>query len=279
MIVAQSLDWLGLHRRPPAVGVHLSSRHVTLVALRRRPLRLVGLGREPVTDSAVVGDDVRLIGVVADQLRRLTRALCLPPGTAAVAAIEPAPDELDLVLDEPAHPAHCPARDSSYHRLVETISRAGLQLSRVDPVPVSLGRLALQMEKAPVAAVAVDRWWVAIDGSRLRARRSARHQAGSGLQVGPGPDALRSVSGLAGFGVPRRLQALVDAGSDGAAIGAALAGLGPGPRVSVGLQAPTGDEHWVVEHWVVEHWVVERVDERVDGESQPSGRGHWTQGG
>jgi hypothetical protein len=241
MILNFSLDWLGLARRDPVLGLHLSAQHLTLAAVRPDPVRLVAVGREIVYDVAAEDDDIRLVTHLAEVVRHLTTSLRLPAGLATVATIDPAGDVLDLRLGS-GRSAGCPAPRRSYDRVVETVNRAGLQLVRVDPVPVSLARLARRVAGSPVAAARHDLWQVTTAEGRLQAERLGQ-AASPGLLVGPNLAGLQAVKAPSTIGVPRALDAVLDLGHDAPAIGAALAAAGIGPLVPVTPQTARVGAH------------------------------------
>jgi hypothetical protein len=238
MILDRPLGWLGFHRQNPVLGVHLAAEHLTVVALRSRPLRLVGVGRELVYDAAVAADDDRAAAALAVELRQLVDALDLGPGADLIATVEPAADLVDLGLGGSPHALGCPVRRRTHDRLVGMVAGAGLELARIDAVPVSLARLALQLSSPPVAIVA-GRWQVTVTEGRLHAQRVGSPPTGA-LLIGSPPGRLAPVERLTPIQLTRSLRSQLDLGRDAPALGAALAGFGLGPLVTARPQAEVG---------------------------------------
>jgi hypothetical protein len=251
MILDRYLAWLGFRAPGPVVGVHLTADLVTLAAVRSDPFRLVAIGSRVVAEAAVAGDDVRLVRAVADVVQELASRLRLPPGTPAVAAIEPSTGSLSFG-DGPGEEPYCPVSQRICDQTMDVVMLAGLELVRVDPVPAALariGRLAGAGSHGQVVVRASSPWSVRCGPGRVEAVRDRRwaarqHLAPGKLGFGADPDSICWVDALPGVTTPRRLRSAVDTGRDAVAVGAALAGLGLPPLLAVLPQPEPVEPSW-----------------------------------
>ena len=224
MIFDPYLDWLGLKIRRPAVGVHVTSTHVTVVALRRRPIRLVAISRRAIPDGAVVDNEIRRVKPVVDILRLAMVNARIAPGSQTFAAIEPLADSISVDPDRSA--ATCDVADHAYDRIAALITGAGLNLQLIEPVPAAAARIGA---RAGIPAVAVDAQagWVVVRGvGGLEAQRLSGQPGQVGqatLRLGSEVSNMAAAGAVPGLDVPTELRSLHDPGRDAVAIGAAMA--------------------------------------------------------
>lgn len=258
MIFDPCLEWLGFRTRRPVAGLHVTAHHLTLVALRPHPLRLVVVARGSVPEAAVVDGDIRLERPLMELARLLVERSHLASGTPTVAVIEPRSDTLSVAVDGPGE-ATCEATGWAHDRIVDVVTGAGLTVWGVDTVPAALARLALldgvdarAGETAPPARSDSHGWEVVVAGARLEAKRSTG---------APGPQAKGSatrptewdtghpltVPQLSGIKMSPRLRPLVDPALDAVAIGGALAALDRHPRIGTRPVATASDADWTVQ--------------------------------
>lgn len=236
MFHTRCTTWLGLGDRRPVAGLHLTAESATLVALRDRPLRITALGRQVVFDAAVVNDDDRMTRSLAGDVRSLASQLNLPPGTPAVAAIEPTASAISITHGG-SGASTCDAGQRAYERLVEVVTLAGLLLVRVDPVPAALARLARLLGPGPdgagaeVALRGPCRWSVLTSPDFTEAERRHRPHR-PGLWSGPDFGSLQPVTDLP-IEVPRNVRSGLLIDRDAVAIGAGLAGFDLDPLITV----------------------------------------------
>lgn len=235
-------EWLGWPKATTVVGLHACSTHLSMVALRLDPTRIVAVGRQPVDGAA--DPEVRPAMALANDIAALGRLLRLPPDADVVVTIEPTAPTFVAIDDQ--GPTACPVHQQTHARLTAAVQRSGFGLLRLDPMPAALARLARLVQPGAAALRGANRWSIMTGADYTEGERSASRD-GSG--VGVGPD-LGSITPLGvdrlPLPVPRRLRAAIDLDRDGAALGAALAGVGLGPLVEV---VPTGGggRDWVVQ--------------------------------
>ena len=246
MIFDPYLSWLGFRTRRPVVGMHVTTTDITIVALRRRPLRLVAIGRRTVPDAAVVGGEIRLVEPLAAELRTLVANVRIESGSPTVAVIEPLADTVSITTDRSVGAA-CDVADRTYQGIAEVVTGAGLSLRGVEAVPVALARLGRRAGAPAVALDGPNGWTAALDPDRLRARRAAHHEARPTLRLGMAPEVATAVAELPGIAVPSALRPLVDPGRDAVAIGGALAAFGDEPHVIARPAAVAVGSGWTVQ--------------------------------
>lgn len=159
MILDPYLAWLGIRAPLPVAGLHITSEYMTLVAARRRPLRLIAIGRWPIPDAAVVGDEIRLVKPLAGGLKKLVEETRLAPGSLTVAAVEPIAGAVTIWDDGPEVLAYNVAQ-ATYAKVCEVVDRAGLGLIRVDIVPAALARLGRKVGAPSIASLPPTYWSV-----------------------------------------------------------------------------------------------------------------------
>lgn len=237
-------EWLGWSTATTVVGLHVCPTHLSMVALRLDPVRIVGVGRQLVYDAAVVDDEVRLTMTLANETAALGRALRVPEDTGVVVTVEPTAPTFVAIDDQ--GPTACPVRQQSYDRLTGAVQRSGFRLLGVDPVPAALARLARVVHPGTAALRGGFRWSIVTGADYTEGERSA---GSDGPRLGVGPD-LGSITPLdidrLPLSIPRRLRAAIDLDRDGAALGAALAALGLAPQVEV-VPTAGGGRDWVVQ--------------------------------
>ncbi len=230
------LNRLRLRPSQAVAGLHITSEHITLVALRDRPLRLVAIGRSPIDGAAVVDDQIRLVKKVGADLQRLAERLRLKPDTPTIAAVEPLANSLTLWDDGPGVLTYGVA-ESTFERIGRVLDSADLLLTRIDIVPAALARLGRQVGVEVIAGRAPNGWSVVAEHGFTDAERSDY-----GMPSAPPLDRLD------GIAIPARLRNVVDPAGDAAAIGAALAGFGVAPIVPTEpAQEVTGPD-WTVQY-------------------------------
>lgn len=231
------MNWLGISKPSPVAGLHITANHMTLIVLQRQPgksnpARLVAIGREAVPDGVVVGTEIRLVDALVVTLKELVSQTRVAAGTPTVATIEPLAATATISdegkLDEPSYEVS----QQNYQRTADIVTRSGLELARVDIVPAALARFGRQIGWNEVALRSPGGWSVMTspfftDAERLVGREPTALLAGRDFG-----EAI-AVEDLVGVEVPDRLRSVVDPGLDAIATGAALAGLGQPPLVSV----------------------------------------------
>lgn len=236
MMLDPYLSWLGFRTPATAIGLHITSEFMTLVAARHRPVRLVTVARQSIPDDAVVGNEIRLIKPLVAGLQGLVNGSRLQLDTPIIAAVEPLANSLTIWDDGPQVLNYSVA-ESTYSRIGEVVDRAGLELSRVDIVPAALARLGRQLGVSMVAGRWPTGWSVVADQGFIDAERSTH-----------GTPSMPPLADLPGIHIPARLRRVVDPGRDSAAIGAALAGFGCPPLVSTQPAAEAAGPDWTVQH-------------------------------
>ncbi|MGI9598309.1 MAG: hypothetical protein ACR2QK_19250 [Acidimicrobiales bacterium] len=237
-------QWLGIARTSPLAGLHVNSERVVLAAIRPDPLRLVALGRRTIPGSAIVADEVGPLEPVIAAIAELRLQLHLPQDTATVVTMEPRPSAISLDFGSVGERATCPVAAGAYDRLSRSASRAGLRVVSADVVPASVARLCLARDdgSAPdesgfggsVALRDPSGWSVVIGPGFLDAERVEPAARVGTLQVGSDLHRTGPIETLP-IHTPRRLDGFPDLRHDGPAIGAALAGFGLSPEVSLAL--------------------------------------------
>ncbi len=230
MIFDPYLNWLGFRPRRPVLGLHVTSTHVIVVAVRRWPLRVVAIARRAVPDAAVVDGDIRLVEPLAASLQLMTERARISPGTPTVAVIEPLTDTISIGLNGPSGPS-CDVADRHYQRMVEVITGAGLRVLGIDVVPVALARLGFRVGAPAVALNGPSGWAATLTPDRLHGHRLTSPGGRPTLALGTAVETANAVGDIPGVQLPDALRPLIDPGRDAPAIGAALAAFGQGPRV------------------------------------------------
>jgi hypothetical protein len=139
------------------LGAYFADQHLSIVALRPDPVRLVGVGRQIDFDDAISNDEIRLTVALAADVAELCQRLRIPEGTPTVVAVEPAADRIQLI-EAPSAPDRVAVPLVAIDRAVEVIDRAGLDLLAIDPVPVALARLGRGLGESCLVVNPESRW-------------------------------------------------------------------------------------------------------------------------
>ena len=246
-VVDPLLTWLGLRVTRPVAGLHITSTHLTLAALRPQPIRLVALGRLAIPHGAVADDEIRNVEQLVTGLGRLAAATRVHPGTPTAAAIEPAVASIAAapIGADRLSPTTCAVRDSDAERITQVVTGAGLDLVGLEIVPAALARIGLQVDTPTVGLRSPTGWSVTASPDHLTAervdvdRRPAVVLTGRSTALHLGPDLADTspLTDIPGIAVPDDLDQLVDPGHDAVALGAALAALGGAPLISAETMA------------------------------------------
>ena len=254
MIFDSYLDWLGFKTRRPVVGVSITSTYVTVVALRRRPLRLVAIGHCAVPDDAVVDNEIRLIRPVVQALRSALANARIEPGSPTFAVVEPLSDTVSIVSDGANNASGsptCDVVDRAYDAVASVVAEAGLGLRLLEPTPAALARIGL-LAGAPAVALDASGGWAAVHGSgRLEAKRLSGATGLPALRLGADITSMAAVAAVPGIEVPPDLGHHHDPGRDAVAIGVAAAaferGAANGVRIIARPIAPAVGSGWTVQ--------------------------------
>ncbi len=232
-----SLKWLGLAKPTVVAGLHITPSVMTLVALQGEPdnlgrATLISLGRESIPEGVIVGTEIRSVEPLAAALRQLMGETRIERGTPLVVTIEPL-DPTTTIAEEWEDGESCHRVSQAEHdRIVGLVAAAGLDLVRVDIVPAALARFARQMGPTEVALRAPVGWSVVTNPFYTDAERVCGRMT-STLNTGTDLADTTPLTSLVGVDVPDPLQPVVDPGLDAVAVGAAMAGFGLRPLVSV----------------------------------------------
>ncbi len=246
MIFDPYLEWLGFRTRRPVAGLHITSSHLVLVALRRRPLRLVAVGRRAVTEAAVVDGDIRLVAPLVATLRLLIAETRIAPGTPTAVVVDPLAGSTLIDIGVSA-PAACDVSSRTHDRIHEVVAGAGLTVRTVDVLPAALARLGGLLGAPAVALDADEGWTTSVVDGRLDSRRIVGGPTQPALRMGRDLGSTVTVVELPGIGVPDPLQPAFDPGRDGVAVGGVLSLLGYGPRIPARPAAVPVGSGWTVQ--------------------------------
>lgn len=232
-----SLKWLGLAKPTVVAGLHIAPSVMTLVALRGEPgglgsATLISLGRESIPEGVIVGTEIRSVEPLTVALRELMTDTRIERGTPLVVTIEPL-DPTTTIAEEWEDGESCHRVSQAEHdRTVGLAASVGLDLVRVDIVPAALARFARQMGPTEVALRAPVGWSVVTNPFYTDAERVCGRVL-STLNTGTDLADTTPLTSLVGVEVPEPLQPVVDPGLDAVAVGAAMAGFGLRPLVTV----------------------------------------------
>lgn len=246
------LNWLYPETTPLVLGAHFGEHHISIVALRSAPVRLVAVGRQIDFDDAVINDEIRLTVALAADVAELCQRLRVPPGTPTVVAVEPARSQVQLV-DSPVDADRIPVPLVLVDRVAEVVAKAGLDLIAIDPVPVALARIGRGFGESCLVVHPESRWEVFTGPDFLDGRRrppgsdETSRSLGGGLLAGIDGEHPRPVEILPGVEVPDDLAGVIDIGRDAVALSAALAGLGRPPLPAIETQSAALTDGWDVE--------------------------------
>ncbi len=224
--------WLGFGRDRPIIGLHIHRDLLVVAAVRTEPRRLVAIGRHAAQGSTIGTGSAGRVSALADTLVSLCSELRLPSGAPTVITLEPEAETIALEPEAGAAEVSPAFRvpGGSYRLAAEVAERAGLEVAGLDLVPVSLARLCVIRSNRTseatdsVAVRDASGWTMVADGRYLDAERRTPAVVDR-LQIGPDLQTTAAPRELPGVAVPSRLATMVDLGTDGPAIGAALAGI------------------------------------------------------
>ncbi len=235
MFVQRCKTWLGFGRSETVVGLHLGPEYASIVAMRSHPLEIRAIGRQIVFDGAAAADEHRLIEFLSTDLTYMVDELRLAPATRTVATIEPLADTITLIDGATQLPIGVHQR--THDRLVTVVGNAGLELTRLDLVPIALARLGRLGHGATVAIRSPSRWTIVASEGFTEAERSASAAVPT-LSIGSDLGSTQPFESLPGIVVPTLLADDLDPARDAPAIGAALAHFAHPPMVAIQPRRP-----------------------------------------